>query len=194
MKEAKESVIAAKHKMKQLKQKMQDEVAKAIIATNGAPLSVSEHKAIVLQIKAEAAQAHAEMLESRGVVTNGMFLVALCISLDFGLTPVITSIFLSRFHDVVWKVYGLQPLPPFIGMSPLWGTLWRQLLSTVGKIVEQPQHSGSTTVADGAGDFKKKRKKLKGKRAVVTLFERVHVLLERVLDCIKNLKEPIRTL
>ncbi|KAL6953844.1 hypothetical protein U1Q18_046629 [Sarracenia purpurea var. burkii] len=63
------------HKMKQLKQKMQDEVSKAIIATNGAPLSVSEHKAIVLQIKAEAAQAHAEMLESRGVVTNGMLLV-----------------------------------------------------------------------------------------------------------------------
>ncbi|KAL6968336.1 poly(A)-specific ribonuclease [Sarracenia purpurea var. burkii] len=75
-----------------------------------------------------------------------------------------------RFHDVVCKVYGLQPLPLFIGKSPLWGTLWihsGQLLSTVDKIVEQPQHSGSTTVADGAGDFKKKRKKLKGKRAVV---------------------------
>lgn len=57
-----------------------------------------------------------------------------------------------------------------IRSSPLWGTLWihsGRFLNTVDKVVEQPEHSGSSTVADGAGDVKKKRKKLKGKRAVV---------------------------
>ncbi|PSS30575.1 Cell division cycle-associated 7-like protein [Actinidia chinensis var. chinensis] len=71
VKEAKERVLAAKHKEKQLKQKMQDEVAKAIIAKNGEPLSISEHEAIVSEIKTEAAQAHAEMLESKGMVPKG---------------------------------------------------------------------------------------------------------------------------
>ncbi|PSR87806.1 Cell division cycle-associated 7-like protein [Actinidia chinensis var. chinensis] len=71
VKEAKERVLAAKHKEKQLKQKMQDEVAKAIIAKNGDPLSISEHEAIVSEIKTEAAQAHAEMLESKGMVPKG---------------------------------------------------------------------------------------------------------------------------
>ncbi|XP_028120624.1 uncharacterized CRM domain-containing protein At3g25440, chloroplastic isoform X4 [Camellia sinensis] len=37
----------------------------------------------------------------------------------------------------------------------------------VDKVVEQPEHSGSSTVANGAGEVKKKSKKLKGKRAVV---------------------------
>ncbi|GFZ18962.1 zinc-finger domain of monoamine-oxidase A repressor R1 protein [Actinidia rufa] len=71
VKEAKERVLAAKHKEKQLKQKMQDEVAKAIIAKNGDPLSISEHEAIVSEIKTEAAQAHAEMLEAKGMVPKG---------------------------------------------------------------------------------------------------------------------------
>ena len=60
-----------------MKQKMQDEVAKAIIAKNGEPLSISEHEAIVSEIKTEAAQAHAEMLESKGMVPKGMFFVFL---------------------------------------------------------------------------------------------------------------------
>lgn len=64
---AKEKVYAAKEKEKNLKKKMQDEVAKAIIEKNGAPNSVSNHKELVSQIKSEAAQAHAEMLEAMGM-------------------------------------------------------------------------------------------------------------------------------
>ncbi|KAF2299501.1 hypothetical protein GH714_032277 [Hevea brasiliensis] len=67
-KEAKEKVHAAKDKEKHLKQKMQDEVAKAINAENGAPFSVSEHETIVSQMKNEAAQAHAEVMEAMGMV------------------------------------------------------------------------------------------------------------------------------
>lgn len=52
---------------------MMDEIAKAIIAKNGAPLSISEHEAVVSQIKTEAAQAHAQILESHDMVPNGMF-------------------------------------------------------------------------------------------------------------------------
>ncbi|CAL5370803.1 unnamed protein product [Camellia sinensis] len=69
-KEAKERVLAAKHKEKQLRNKMQNEVAKAIIAKNGAPLSISEHEAIVSQIKTESAQAHAEMLQLKDMLLN----------------------------------------------------------------------------------------------------------------------------
>lgn len=47
-----------------MKQKMLDEVAKAIIEKNGAPISVSNHKEMVSRIKSEAAQAHSEMLEA----------------------------------------------------------------------------------------------------------------------------------
>ncbi|KAJ6354688.1 hypothetical protein OIU77_005317 [Salix suchowensis] len=43
-KEAREKVLAAKDKEKKLKQKMLDEVAKAIIEKNGAPISVSNHQ------------------------------------------------------------------------------------------------------------------------------------------------------
>ncbi|XP_052197578.1 uncharacterized protein LOC127804687 isoform X2 [Diospyros lotus] len=70
-KEAKEQVLAERHKEKQLKQKMQDEMAIALIAKNGLPLSISEHDAIVSQIKIEAAQAHAKMLEAKGKVPKG---------------------------------------------------------------------------------------------------------------------------
>ncbi|XP_059642758.1 uncharacterized protein LOC132284649 [Cornus florida] len=68
VKEAKERVLAAKDKEKHLKQKLLDEVAKTITAKNGAPLTISEHEAISSQIKTEAAKAHAEMLESKGMV------------------------------------------------------------------------------------------------------------------------------
>ncbi|KAB5553367.1 hypothetical protein DKX38_010678 [Salix brachista] len=67
-KEAKEKVLAAKDKERLLKRKMQDEVAKAIIEQNSAPDSVSNHKELVSQIKSEAVQARAEMLEARGMV------------------------------------------------------------------------------------------------------------------------------
>ncbi|XP_031255873.1 uncharacterized protein LOC116113852 isoform X2 [Pistacia vera] len=67
-KATRENVVAAKDKEKRLKQKLQDEVAKAVIAKHGAPLSISEHEAIVSEIKSEAAQAHSEMLEAMGMV------------------------------------------------------------------------------------------------------------------------------
>lgn len=58
---------------KLLKRKLQDEVAKLIIAKNGAPLSISEHEALVSQIKTEAAQAHAQLLEVEGIMPKSMF-------------------------------------------------------------------------------------------------------------------------
>lgn len=61
---------------KQLKQKLQDEVAKAIIANQGAPLSVSEHEAIVSEIKSKAAEAHAELVEAVGLVSKSMFRIS----------------------------------------------------------------------------------------------------------------------
>ncbi|OVA16107.1 DDT domain [Macleaya cordata] len=67
-KDAKGKVIAAKDKEKELKRKMQDEVAKAILERNGVPLSISEHENLVSKIKAEAAKAHAETLEAIGMV------------------------------------------------------------------------------------------------------------------------------
>ncbi|KAI8544305.1 hypothetical protein RHMOL_Rhmol08G0286100 [Rhododendron molle] len=70
VKETKERVHAVKQKDKELKQKMMDEFAKAIIAKNGAPLSISEHEAVVSQIRTEAAQAHAQILESHDMVPN----------------------------------------------------------------------------------------------------------------------------
>lgn len=72
---------------------------------------------------------------------------------------------------MVCKVFSHEPLPLVDSWrSPLWGTVWfhsGQFLNTVDKVVEHPPHSGSTKVSDGDGDAKMKRKKLKGKRAVV---------------------------
>ncbi|KAK4416513.1 Cell division cycle-associated 7-like protein [Sesamum alatum] len=70
VKEAKQNVLAAKDKEKSLKQKMKDDIAKAIIAKGGAPLSIAEHEAIVSNIKSEAAEAHAEVLESKSMLLN----------------------------------------------------------------------------------------------------------------------------
>ncbi|XP_028795834.1 uncharacterized protein LOC114751324 [Neltuma alba] len=67
-KEAKIKVAAAKEKERSLKQKMKDDVARAIIANNGAPLSISEHEGLVREIKSEAARAHAKMLEAKGLI------------------------------------------------------------------------------------------------------------------------------
>ncbi|KAK4279816.1 hypothetical protein QN277_011532 [Acacia crassicarpa] len=67
-KEAKIKVAAAMEKERSLKQKMKDDVAKAIIAKNGAPLTISEHESLVREIKSEAARSHAEMLEAKGLV------------------------------------------------------------------------------------------------------------------------------
>ncbi|KAL6521523.1 hypothetical protein OROGR_018092 [Orobanche gracilis] len=68
IKEAKQKVTAAKDKEKSLKQKMKDDYAKAILAKHGAHLSISEHEAIVSDIKRKSAQAHAKVLESKGML------------------------------------------------------------------------------------------------------------------------------
>ncbi|KAL3525440.1 hypothetical protein ACH5RR_013812 [Cinchona calisaya] len=67
VKEHKERVLAAKDKEKRLKQKIQDEIAKAIIQKNGEFLSISEHDAVISRIKREAAKAHTELLDSIGL-------------------------------------------------------------------------------------------------------------------------------
>ncbi|KAJ8550072.1 hypothetical protein K7X08_033779 [Anisodus acutangulus] len=69
-KEAKGKVTSAKDEEKRLKQKMQDEIAQAIVSKNGAPLSISEHEAIVSQIKCEAAEAHASVMESKNTYSK----------------------------------------------------------------------------------------------------------------------------
>ncbi|KAJ8751793.1 hypothetical protein K2173_025980 [Erythroxylum novogranatense] len=69
-KESREKIIAAKRKEKHMKQKMQDEVAKAIIAKTEGPLSVSEYEAIVSQIKSAATQAHAERIEAMNMMSK----------------------------------------------------------------------------------------------------------------------------
>ncbi|EOA34095.1 hypothetical protein CARUB_v10021595mg, partial [Capsella rubella] len=66
-KEAKEKAATTKKKEKQLKQKMQGDVAKAIMEKNGAPLSIEEHNLIVSQIRAEANEAHMEMMEAKAM-------------------------------------------------------------------------------------------------------------------------------
>jgi hypothetical protein len=51
-------------------------VAKAIIAKNGVPLSISEHEAIISRIKSDAAQAHSEMLDAKGMVSKSKFRIS----------------------------------------------------------------------------------------------------------------------
>ncbi|KAM0005513.1 hypothetical protein Hdeb2414_s0210g00833321 [Helianthus debilis subsp. tardiflorus] len=67
-KEAKEKLSVAKDKEKTIKQKMQDDIAKAIIAKEGVPLTLAEHDAIVSKIKNKAAEAHVEMLACKEMV------------------------------------------------------------------------------------------------------------------------------
>lgn len=50
---------------KLLKRKMQNVIAEALLAKNG-PLTISEHGAIVSQVKQEIAQARAELLQISG--------------------------------------------------------------------------------------------------------------------------------
>ncbi|KAG9135828.1 hypothetical protein Leryth_002539 [Lithospermum erythrorhizon] len=70
-KEAKSKVVAAKDKEKGLKRKVQDDIAKVVLANNGAPLSISEYEAIISKIKHKAAKAHAEVLEYQGLLPKG---------------------------------------------------------------------------------------------------------------------------
>lgn len=70
-KETRGKLLEVKDKEKLLKQKMKNEVAEAIIAKNGVPLSFSEHDAIVSQVKHEIAQVQAEMLEMSRISKKG---------------------------------------------------------------------------------------------------------------------------
>ncbi|CAK9147792.1 unnamed protein product [Ilex paraguariensis] len=67
-KKAKEKAFAEKEKEKNKRKKLQDEVARAILNKNGAPLSISEHEALVANIKAEVAQTLAGTLEATDIV------------------------------------------------------------------------------------------------------------------------------
>ena len=51
---------------------MQDDIAKAVIAKNGAPLTIQEHESLVSEIKKNTAQAHDEMLECKKMVPIGI--------------------------------------------------------------------------------------------------------------------------
>ncbi|CAL9067697.1 uncharacterized protein LOC103976670 isoform X1 [Musa acuminata AAA Group] len=62
-KEAKETIIAAKKKGKDLKKKLKDDVAKAMLSLKEGSYSDAEHENLVSQIRAETEKAHAEMLE-----------------------------------------------------------------------------------------------------------------------------------
>ncbi|KAA8550533.1 hypothetical protein F0562_002217 [Nyssa sinensis] len=77
----------------------------------------------------------------------------------------------SSFYHVMCKVFGRDPpIGPLYGIQrfPLCGTNWihsGHFLNTVDKVVGPTEQTGSDQVVDG--DMKPKRKKLKGKRAVV---------------------------
>ncbi|RDX75271.1 Cell division cycle-associated 7-like protein, partial [Mucuna pruriens] len=75
VKETKSKVAAAKEKVagnkeKGLKQKLQNEMVKAIMS-DVAPLSMEEHDALLTKMKGEVAQAHAELLELKGTIPKG---------------------------------------------------------------------------------------------------------------------------
>ncbi|EOA34874.1 hypothetical protein CARUB_v10022456mg [Capsella rubella] len=116
-KEAKERAAAAKEKEKQLKQKMQGDVAKAIMEKNRAPLSIEEHNLIMSQIRAEAKKAHEEMVEAKGM-TSGTMLIC-----DARRTE---PIMLEDNGLVLWKlkcykeepIFLLQDLGTFDGLCP----------------------------------------------------------------------------
>lgn len=56
-----------------MKEKMQEEITKAILQKNGDLLSISENDAVISQIKHEAAQAHTELLEAKGLQSKSRF-------------------------------------------------------------------------------------------------------------------------
>lgn len=58
---------------KTLKQKMKDDLAKAIIARHDAPLMISEHEAIVSKIKWKADEAHEKVLELKGLLLKSKY-------------------------------------------------------------------------------------------------------------------------
>lgn len=62
---------------KDIKQKMKDEMAKAMAPREGAPLSASEHLELIFKIKTEAEKSSAELAESMEIVPKSMILSCL---------------------------------------------------------------------------------------------------------------------
>ena len=55
-----------------LKQKLHDEEAKATVSESKDTLPTSEQEAFLSQMRSEAAEAHAEMIEAKGMVPKSM--------------------------------------------------------------------------------------------------------------------------
>ncbi|XP_070661003.1 uncharacterized protein [Malus domestica] len=66
--DAKEKVAKAKDKERDLKKKLQEEMAKRIISNNGYPVRISERNSIVSQITSKAAKAHTEVVEAMAML------------------------------------------------------------------------------------------------------------------------------
>ncbi|THG18584.1 hypothetical protein TEA_019138 [Camellia sinensis var. sinensis] len=67
-KKTKEKLPAEREKGRNMKMNLQDEVARAIVMKNGAPLSVSEYQELVSKVKAEVARTLAVTLEAKDTV------------------------------------------------------------------------------------------------------------------------------
>ncbi|KAL2976884.1 hypothetical protein AAZX31_13G033500 [Glycine max] len=70
VKEAKNKIAAAKEKEKGLRQKLQNEMVKAVLS-NAAPLRMEKHDALLKMMKSEVAQAHAVVLKLKGTIPKG---------------------------------------------------------------------------------------------------------------------------
>ncbi|RZB70907.1 uncharacterized protein LOC114381176 isoform X1 [Glycine soja] len=70
VKEAKNKIAAAKEKEKGLRQKLQNEMVKAVLS-NVAPLRMEKHDALLKKMKSEVAQAHAVVLKLKGTIPKG---------------------------------------------------------------------------------------------------------------------------
>ncbi|KFK33237.1 hypothetical protein AALP_AA6G348100 [Arabis alpina] len=69
-KEGKEMLNAAKEKEKQLKQILEDELAKAVAENGGVPLTTEEHDAIASQMNAENEEVRSEMLSAMEMLST----------------------------------------------------------------------------------------------------------------------------
>ncbi|KAL7192360.1 hypothetical protein ACSBR2_024236 [Camellia fascicularis] len=67
-KKTKEKLPSEREKGRNMKMNLQDEVARAIVMKNGAPLSVSEYQELVSKVKAEVARTLAATLEAKDTV------------------------------------------------------------------------------------------------------------------------------
>ncbi|KFK33266.1 hypothetical protein AALP_AA6G352300 [Arabis alpina] len=69
-KEGKEMLNAAKEKEKQLKQKLEDELAKAVAENNGVPLTTEERDAVESQMNDDAEEVRSEMLSAMEMLST----------------------------------------------------------------------------------------------------------------------------